>query len=375
MKKIISFLVIMILLTVASASADQHLEIFCAFNGSVGGRTETIDLYEQDGQLFAVSTLFPEYTVEMNNSPDMLTGFKAFCMLNPEMFSEMEEAAETYIRKWIDQQLSDSVYGVYSGELFEKAVTLQKAETTLAKLTDHIRKETGNDTSPAVGIISSFAEWISHAYGGKEIRLDIQCFDDWKYFCIRMYDGDNILMTVSADYSQEDEKHFLVGYREESRNIFRDIRIRNEKKSVAIVSSFGIGKDSSFHSLSGQNWLYSEKIILSSRMNMYELAAEKLSEPLTVYGSPFTQEDGQSGMEMKLSIGGREEEIIHVQISLEPLIRPVSFSDKKIISETDQEGMNLIVLEATANMTDLAAGIYPSLPAEYQQLLLKLMYQ
>ena len=148
MKKIISFLFIMILLTVASASADQHLEIFCAFNGSVGGRTETIYLYEQDGQLFAVSTLFPEYTVEMNNSQDMLSGFKAFCMLNPEMFSEMEEAAETYIRKWIDQQLSDSVYGVYSGELFEKAVTLQKAETTLAKLTDHIRKDTGKTCGP-----------------------------------------------------------------------------------------------------------------------------------------------------------------------------------------------------------------------------------
>ncbi len=374
MKKIFCLLIILVVLTPASVYADQHMEVSCTVRGISNSRDETADLYEQEGKIIAVSTLFPEYAVEIETeTTDGLSFFHTLCSLTPDTFSENKKTYERLIRSWIEQHLSDPVYGIYSGELFNEASMLQCAQFPLSKLTDYLQNSTMEGITSDNSIISLITKHIRRFFGEKELIFTLRCYDNWRYISVNVSENENLIMTVSADLAAEEE-HYLIGYREEGNNVFRRITISEAEKNVTIISSYWSGKESSYLNVSHQNPLFTEKLVLSNWLKIYELDADSLSEPLIISCISSAEEDNQANMDIQVSINKHEQKLISISINFEPLIREVSFSDKKSILPSDEKEYTLFSLAVAANIQELVAEIIPSIPIDYQRMLLTLLY-
>ena len=374
MRKVFCLLIILVILNPASVCADQHMEVSCTVRGLSNDRDETADLYEQEGKIIAVSTLFPEYAVEIKKeTTDGLSFFHTLCSLTPDMFGENKKTFERLIRSWIEQHLSDPVYGIYSGELFNEASVIQHAQFPLSKMAEYLRNSTIEGIPSGNCIISLISEYIRLFFGEKELLLSLRCYDNWRYISVNISENDNVIMTISADLAAEEE-HYLIGYREEGNNVFRRITISEAEKNVTIISSYWSGKESSYLNVSHQNPLFTEKFVLSNWLKIYELDADSLSEPLIISGISSAEEDGQANMDIQVSINKHEQELISISINFEPLIREVSFSDKKSILPSDEKEYTLFSLAVAANIQELVAEIIPSIPIDYQRMLLTLLY-
>ena len=375
MKKIFCLLIILIQLISVSAYADQHLEISCTIRGAYEDKIITADLYEQAGEIIAVSSLLPDYAVQFaKENNETLSYISTLCLVNPEQVLEIVEIIDNIIRPWIEQQLSDPDYGIYSGELFDNAYILRCAQFPLSKLTEQIMNFTiqGKETDNI--ILSLLVEYTRYFFKNQDVLLSVQCYDEWKYITVNISDDDHIIMTISADLSDEQIK-LLIGYKEDGRYIYRNISIQKEKTSIIIISSYRSGKETSYQSISRQRPLFTEKLTLSNWLKIYELDAESLSEPLIIYGATSNQTNGEVHMGIQAQISGHEKEIISASVNLENLMRNVSYTDKTIIQATNEQQYTVMLLTAASNLQELAAEISPSLPAEYQRLLLKLLYQ
>lgn len=374
MKKICIFVLAAILMF-GTASADRHMGISIVFHGIIDGKTETVDIFEQDEHTVAVSTLFPEYAIELRDSiPELMTDLQIFCSLNTNMVNDTISIFETDIKKWIDQQLSKPEFGFYSGELFDIANAVQYADFPLNNLIDYILNTTIQDKKSDDSLISALAKSVVYAGEMKDKTIHFLCYDEWKYFVLQIKDGENIILSVSADLTDNETRHILISCREDQKYLFRDITVSNDRKNINIESSVSIGEESAYSSVSENNILFSEKLVMSGPMDIYELNAENLSEPLTVSGISSENENGTSGKQIQISINGHKDKMICISFTYEPLVRSVSFSDKKMIETKNENEYALFSISAAAGLQELAAEIMPEIPDEYQTMMLKLLY-
>ena len=99
-----------------------------------------------------------------------------------------------------------------------------------------------------------------------------------------------------------------------------------------------------------------------------------LSKPLTAAGTTSAQENGEAQLNAAVFVKDHDDQAINLCINLSQMARPVSFSDKEIISLSEIKENAGFTIAAASKATELAAEIMPTLPDEYQKLLFKLLY-
>ena len=370
------------MLTGTCASADRYIGFSFVFSEDMQGRTETVDIYEQDGKTVAVSSLFPEYAAEISGK-DMLSlsDIRTLMSVNPDILSRSIETADSMIMSWIEPRLSVRDEGAYSGDLFDSARSVRSGNGTLSDLTAHIRSNTEkNDPEDYSGtgnaVIRMIAERFMLLFGEDDPVLFIRSYDEGKYLTVDFSVQDEVRMVVSVDRSKETERHWLIIFREEGQYFFRDITARTEKGAIAFSSSLRCGSGSDSLSLPENRLLFSDIISIEAKEGQdtsfrWVLNSDTLKEPLIVSGTYDVQDKNSAYLNAGVWIGETGADLLQIGIRLEPLENAVSFEGKTYI-QTEKESAG-IKMAAMANLSMLAAEILPSLPNEYQEIILNLL--
>ena len=374
MKKIIC-LIIALLLPAACTSAEQYLEASFSFSGISDNRIETIDLYEQDQKITAVSTLTPEYAVMTDQTMyTSLSLFHSICSMNPENTRECIEKTDKQIRDKIEQLLSDPVPGVYSGELFENAGSVRTVRLQLTDFFTYISSVLDSSDEPFFRACKAAVSSLMEAESGQELFLDIQIYDSWKYISALLFKNEQAIMTISSDLSSENAKRILICYSENGRHYYRDILIKDDQDAFTLTASLRSGSESTYQRMITEMPLTAVLLTVTNERFDLELYGNGLSEPLMATGKTAAQENGEAQLTAKVYINHHDEQAINITINLSQMARAAGFSDKEIIHLSDQTENAGFIITAVSKATELAAEMIPTLPDEYQKLMIKLLY-
>lgn len=386
MKRILSILLMMILLTGTAAFADHHFEAAGTFIGEAESTDVSLDLYEQDDQLVATSSLFPEYAVVIHaDQKCSLSIINTLLLLSADQVADLLNFADSIFMQFLDQAITATEYGVYAGDLFPRAGMRQTAEFPLSTLNDFFQEQSEKpDSSEAqadnsVSVLKTIASLINDSLKERNPVLAVQSFDQGCYLSCRIVEQDHVIMTISVNRSDKDSKLYLVSYRDDSLYCFRELTVKKEQNHLVIRSSFRTASSPAYQNAAEKEALFTEDTILSDGADeplsiQYILGSSSLSEPLYLSGTA-TRQDETASLTADVRINGPEKDaFLTLSMILEPQNRPVSFSDKTTVDMTDEKENAVIQLTAASNAAVLAAGIMSALPDDYQNMLLKLIY-
>ena len=378
MKRIICW-IIALMLPAACASADRYLEASFSFPGLSDHRLETIDLYEQDYQITAVSTLLPDYAVISDQAMySALSVFHSVCSMSPGTTRESVQKTDKQVRDMIEQYLSDPVTGVYSGELFENALSVRTARIQLSDFFSYITNTLDSSEEPFIvvckAVLSSIMNPLLQTEEGQQLFIEINVFDNWQYMSAILFNREQAVMTVSSDLSQVNVKRTLICYSENGRNYFRDILINDDKDTITVTASLRSGTGSTYQRIMTEKPLTAAQLTVTKERFDLEMYGNGLSKPLTAAGTTSAQENGEAQLNAAVFVKDHDDQAINLCINLSQMARPVSFSDKEIISLSEIKENAGFTIAAASKATELAAEIMPTLPDEYQKLLFKLLY-
>ena len=387
MKRFLCALTVLICLSASFAAADSHMAVDCSFSGMNAGRFITVDLYDQDGQTTMVSSLFPETAVVPDASDGFLpfSDYSAFICLTPEIISETVREAEQLISEWTGGLTGETAAGVYSGTLFDKASTLKSCAFSLTDFQNHLRNriqslitEAESDTSKAVVcyLLARITEALRPA--GLETDPQVLCreYDGGKYLTFLLTDHDDVLSALSLDLSAETEKRMMISYKENGTYSHIDHILRLDDRQVTIESSFGTSAGSVLPS--GEDLLIRMAFTLEPKSEE-ECAfqgivhAYGLEKGLIINGTLNPSDNAPAGFRASAYIDGQESDALNITIYSETLNRPVSFSDKRIRHMNTESENAEIRLAASSGLLSLAAAVFPALPADYQNLLTRIL--
>lgn len=378
MKRIICW-IIALMLPAACASADRYLEASFSFPGLSDHRLETIDLYEQDYQITAVSTLLPDYAVISDQAMySALSVFHSVCSMSPGTTRESVQKTDKQVRDMIEQYLSDPVTGVYSGELFENALSVRTARIQLSDFFSYITNTLDSSEEPFIvvckAVLSSIMNPLLQTEEGQQLFIEINVFDNWQYMSAILFNREQAVMTVSSDLSQVNVNRTLICYSENGRNYFRDILINDDKDTITVTASLRSGTGSTYQRIMTEKPLTAAQLTVTKERFDLEMYGNGLSKPLTAAGTTSAQENGEAQLNAAVFVKDHDDQAINLCINLSQMARPVSFSDKEIISLSEIKENAGFTIAAASKATELAAEIMPTLPDEYQKLLFKLLY-
>ena len=378
MKKIFC-LIIAFILYAACASADCYLEATFSFPVLSDNRIETIDLYEQENIITAVSTLIPEYAVITDQSMySSLSIFHSLCSLNPGTIIQNTQKADKQVRDMIEQYLSDPVPGIYSGELFENAVSVRTARFQLSEfLTFIINTLDLTDESFTVtckAALSSMLSSLEQTDPEQEIFIELRVFGNWQYISALLFNQKQVVMTISSDLSSAAAKRILICYSDNGRYYFRDIVIEDDNDTITFTASLRSGSKSIYQQVSTDKPLTAVQLTVTKERFDLEMYGNGLSEPLLAAGTAVAQDNGEAQLTAKVFIKDHVEQAIDICVSLSQMARPISFSDKETINLSDQKENAGFIITAVSKATELAAEMIPTLPDEYQKIMIKMLY-
>ena len=378
MKRIICWIIAFIL-PAACASADRYLEASFSFTGLSDNRIETIDLYEQDDQITTVSTLIPEYAVIIDQSMNLsLSLFHSICSVDPGAARENVRKADQTVREMIEKYLSDPVPGVYSGELFENASSVRTARFQLSDFMTIIINALDPSDDPffiaCTEVFTSVRRSLKQAEPEQEPYMELKVFDNWEAMSALLFDREQAIMAISFDHSSGNEKKILISYSENGRYYFRDILIKDDNDTITITSSLKSGTENTYQRTKTNIPLTAAQLTVKKEHFDLEMYGNGLSEPLIATGTTASDDNGDALLNAKVYIKEHDAQAINICISLSQMARPVNFSDKEMISISDQTDNAGFIISAASKATELAAEIIPTLPDEYQKMMIKLLY-
>ena len=384
MKKILSILFIIILMG-TTASADQHFEVLVSLPGSTEHTDMSFDLYEQEDQMIAVSTLFPEYAAAAKaDQTNFMSVISAVLSLSTEQIADLLKTADCAFMMWLEQRLSIPEKGIYSGDLFPSANTRRTADFSLNEMIAFFRDDEDkyipepNPESNTPSILSTIAGWISENLKARNLTMSVQCYNQELFVSGRIIEDDQVIMTVSIDRSEE-ENRVLISYKEDGLYCYRELSVKYSQEQTDIRSDFRIASAASYQGAAATTPLFTEQTIITGGKIQpltfrYILESVSLSQPLVIYGTATGQVNQASFTASAWIEGNEKQETFSFSAVLEPLNRPVSISDKTIINMSDEKENDVIPVTAALNAALLAAGFLPALPYDYQKMIMRLIY-
>ena len=181
-------------------------------------------------------------------------------------------------------------------------------------------------------------------------------------------------MTISSDLSMASAKRFLICSSENGRNYFRDVLIKEDKETITLTASLRSGNESTYQQVITGNPLAAAILTVNDECFDLEINGNGLSEPVIATGKSAAQDNGEAQLTAKVFINNHDAQAMDVFVNLTQMARPVSFSDKEMISLSDQTENAGFIITAVSKATELAAEIIPALPDEYQKVMIKLLY-
>ena len=301
MKKVCSLIVAMICLIISiCAFADEHIEIQGTFYGSMAGKIISADLYEQDDNTVAVSNLFPETAVHLDEQ--IPVGDLLF-HLSPLTVRNIQAIMKQTVSSWVKQANGETCYGVYSGDLFDYALSELSFSFRLSDFTrylDSVNNDVTDDPASkriitwAMGQIVSQLQIITST---ADPMISYKNYDDGRYESILIQNQDMTMMTISADHTREKEEHLVISYRTGGQYWFRDITYSLEQESATITSEIRSSQESAYQSAAVMQPLFKETLSVfansgSVSLFMYTLKSDKLTAPLVVTGEITDYQNG-----------------------------------------------------------------------------------
>ncbi len=385
MKKSICILVILICLIYSFASADSYLGIDCIYRGSSTEQAFTFDIYDQNNQLIAVSSLLSDIAIvqEISENNSFLRDFRLLRCIQPDTFNSLNLISDTLVTDWLNAQECTTVDGVFSGNLFERASSATSYEFRLSDfvlfIIQQINQQPAESAEPEnMKIIHqtllSAAGRILQFSAESDLLVIVRDYGNGRYRTFQIMKEDDVLMTLSAIPGSEHEKKLLWSYKEAGKYCYRYFCLKNNIRSISVESSVFITDQSAYPE--DESPLYSETLTLrsdneSETLFEYSFSPEGAEEPLLISGEILVQENGSAEAIFSASIGGSNSSL-HLSARLNHLINPVSFSDKRFRHLEIQSENEEIRLAFYSGTTMLASWVYPDLSPEYQALLRRL---
>ena len=383
--RMLCFLTALVCCICSCAAADGHIMVECSISGYTKNHVETFDLFDQDGNAVTVSTLLSdfavtEYTAEKYTEyTDYLVSF----MLFPDMCREMDRNAAEIIKSWICRQDRQNTSGLFSGSLFEQASLLSSCEFPISVFSSYLNEiivsTDQHDPKHIVArIMCLLSEEIRSATGESDPQIRIDVFDEGRYCTLAAINKGDVVFSVSADLSAVQKKEFLMVYKENGRYCFADYQISFEEQHTTISSSFK-ASDTSYYS-DDDSFIIRSVLSAASESDtsssfLLSVEFQGMKEPVTVTGNAFRTPDGHHELNASVMFLQSGLNAMDISAYTETLNRPVSFSDKKNLNINIPNEYDEIRLAICSGVMLLAAEIIPSLPAEYQNLLVYILLQ
>ena len=283
MKRVICLIIVFMLYAVC-ASADRYLDVSFSFSGLSDNRIETIDLYEQGDMITAVSTLIPEYAVIDDQSEyTLLSLFHSICSVNPGTVRESIQKADKQARDMIEEYLTDPVPGIYSGELFEKAISVRTARFQLSDFLtfsiNTLEKSDGPFIALCKSAFSSLRRSLKQTESAQEMFMEIRIYDNWQYISALLYNQGQAIMTISSDLSSANEKRILICHRESGQYYFRDILIKDDNEAMMITAALRSGSQGTYQQIMTEKPIAAAMLTVTNEKFDLEIKGNGLSEP------------------------------------------------------------------------------------------------
>lgn len=386
MKRIFCALSALIWLFCSAAAADGHLGIDGSFAGSAEGTYVTFDLYEQDGQTTAVSSVLSDIAVvpDLTEGRSVLSECSAFLFLRPDMIRTLISTADGIFEDWLSKQTHEQAYGAYSGSLFDHASSVSSCAFPLSGLIRHLRESSAplsvtEDDSNSVGrIIAYFADRMQEFSGKDDPVLIVRDYDQGAYRTILVTENEGIMMTLSFDRTEEQRIRMLASYKENGRYCFISREISADQITADLISTIYVSGNP--YRSADETPLFRHAFRMTDEGEsgcsfQCAVEAEGIREPLNIRGNVQTQKDGSAEVRASAGIEGNEYDILRFSLYTETLNRPVSFADKKIRHPGIMEENAEIRLESFSGLMALAAEIYTELPADYREQLNRIVFR
>ena len=385
MKKFLCILAAALCLTVHASAGERHIRVEGVFTGALENRTVTADLSEQDGVTTFVSSLIPNTVIELENSktgstlPADLEGLFA---LRPEAVYASLNTAEDLLFAWTGTQQNETVSGAFAGELFDRASSETSCRFSLSALAGYLQERLeaaeGTGREGMNPFMSRLLYETAESWKARDTETDpvilFSSYDEGCWYTVRMTVGNDILMTLSADRTSADCRRLLITYKENGLYCFRNTEFRMEGKQFYATSSFRTGKEPSFRSAAEQKPLFTESFTLagdnaSSCTFECVFDAEKLKNPVIMIGKISSQETGRAGIDADAYIRGHEADTLRVTVNTDAQDSGEDLSGRQVVRMDRNKENAGIRLSAVSGLTLLAAEILPTLPEEYQKMI------
>lgn len=385
MKKFLCILAAALCLSAHASAGERHIRVEGVFTGALENRTVTADLSEQDGVTTFVSSLIPNTVIELENSktgstlPADLEGMFA---LRPEAVYASLNTAEDLLFAWTGTQQNETVSGAFAGELFDRASSETSCRFSLSAfagyLQDRLEASEGTGGEGMNLFMSRLLYEAAESWKARDTETDpeilFSSYDEGSWYTVRMTVGNDILMTLSADRTSADCRRLLITYKENGLYCFRDTEFRMEGKQFYATSSFRTGKEPSFRSAAEQKPLFTESFTLagdtaSSCTFEFVFDAEKLKNPVIMIGKITSPETGRAGIDADAYIRGHEADTLRVTVNTDAQDSGEDLSGRQVVRMDRKKENAGIRLSAVSGLTLLAAEILPTLPEEYQKMI------
>ena len=373
----------------ASASADRHVEIQGVFSGTLDGRALSFDLYEQENKVFAVTSLITEYAAvsdDESGTAYMSCVDTAFSLC-PEAITKTVQTAEQIMISWLSQQRSESSSGMYTGDLFDSASERISYDFLLSDflryMNDYLRNNSENAEShdpETMKVFTVIAEMLQDIVSDIHPLIRWQEYDEGRYCSVLVLHHDETVLTVSVDRTSDAGKRILISSRENGIHYFRDYEISTDRDRCTVTSAFLSSSSSSFRTADRQAPMLIENIKIWNESDtetgfQYTAETSLLRSILVFNGMISRMTDGTGEISAALFLQENKNEQLAISARLEPLYSAVSFSDKQIRHQDNEKERAEVQLAFISGLTMLAAEILPALPADYQNMLIKMIFE
>ena len=384
MKKICCMLFLLLCMIYSFATADAHLEINCVYRGSSAEQPFTFDLYDQNNQIIAVSSLFSDIAIvqDISENNSFLRDFRLLLNIQPDTFNAFDMITDTLITDWLNAQEGTTVAGVFSGSLFKHASSVTSYKFKLSDFVSFLYKQIDQQLPASakpdkfniiLQILLSAAGQIQQFSSESDPAVLVRDYDNGRYRICQIMKNDDVLMTLSVIRS-EHEKELLWAYKEAGKYCYRHYHLTENRQGISVDSSVLTTDQSAYPE--DDSPLYSESFILQTSNEAesffeYSFAPEGTEEPLVISGEIIVQENGSAEATISAAIGEGSSGL-HLSVHLNSLINPVSFSGKRFRHLETQNENEEIRLAFYSGTMMLASWVYPDLSPDYQALLRRL---
>jgi len=232
-RKCIVLVLVMIFAAGTALAQDAHLEIELTVQRTDNENKITGSILAREQDLLVFSSLFPSYMVSIPGEMDFE---KLFHSLGDELSLSVPGIMDIISESGIIAQ-GVQTNGIYSGDLFDEAKTMQTGRLAISDLVTFMESLPGyNEAGSAHSFVNGFlpgagSEELLNAY------IQYQVYDSGKYLTLNIISGDATIATVSFDFSVQKRIKILLGSAEEGKNYYLDTEMTETAENAVKIQS------------------------------------------------------------------------------------------------------------------------------------------